>query len=183
MVDLGAEPALVERYGSREMLTALDRAEESFGTESEDVCRLLGGAWIGEEAVACALWCVVRAGGGYREAVLRGANSSGDSDSIACIAGGIAGALGGIASLPDEWVREVEAAPRLDALARLLHHTLVTASDEETPPAELDFFGVESHLRPCSAVEQESPTREAPGPADSSDEEAPPRRGDQLRLF
>jgi ADP-ribosylglycohydrolase len=49
--------------------------------------------------------------------VRRAACSSGDSDSIAALAGAFAGAHHGIGAWPDEWVRDIEYRDRLMALA------------------------------------------------------------------
>ena len=73
LVASGCPPALAETIGTREMLAALGEVEARRHDESDDVCALLGGAWVGEEAVACALWCVGRGNGHFRETVLRGA--------------------------------------------------------------------------------------------------------------
>ena len=124
------------------MIEALDRTALAIEIEADDVCRLLGGAWIGEEAVACALWCVFRAGGEFRGSVLRGANSSGDSDSIACIAGSIAGAMVGIEGVPEDWVRDVEKGRLLDLLARELHRAATSGADIADLDPGLDVFGV-----------------------------------------
>lgn len=106
--------------GVREMVDLLERTRRALPRESDDVCELLGGAWVGEEAVACALWCVLRAEGDVRQALLRGANSSGDSDSIAAIAGSIVGAGGGLEAVPSDWVAKVERGEDLIALADAL---------------------------------------------------------------
>ena len=62
--------------------------------------RHIGEGWIGEEAVALALYCILRYPDSYVDCVRRGANTDGDSDSIACIAGGIMGARLGLGSHP-----------------------------------------------------------------------------------
>ena len=142
LVEVGCAPELAETIGNREMLAALDATGREQSVESDDVCALLGGAWIGEEAVATALWCVLRATGDFRDAVLRGANSSGDSDSIACIAGSIAGALGGVEGIEAAWVDAVEKAAMLDELARSMHRVRGGANEPTTAP-ELDPFGAE----------------------------------------
>lgn len=145
LVDVGCEPALAGSIGNREMLASLDRVEQTLAVDTDDVCSLLGGAWVGEEAVATALWCVLRAGGDFRTAVLRGANSSGDSDSIACIAGAIAGAAWGLSAIGASWVRDVENAELLDLLARVLYDA---RRGEDTPftgealdPFDAERFG------------------------------------------
>jgi ADP-ribosylglycohydrolase len=139
LVEMGAFPQLVDRYGVGEMTAALQNVRANQDRDEDDVCHVTGGAWIGEEAVAAALWCVLRAGGDFRQSVLRGANSSGDSDSIASIAGGIAGAMAGVAALPSEWVRDVEQGARLRALAVALHH-VATTGEVVSPDPELAFF-------------------------------------------
>jgi ADP-ribosylglycohydrolase len=138
---VGCVPDFADAIGAREMLAALDATEAALDKETDDVCSLLGGAWIGEEAVATALWCTLKARGDFREAVLRGANSSGDSDSIACIAGSIAGTLGGIAAIPPAWIDRVEKRQLLDDLAKALHRTRTTGDE---PAPTLDPFGAES---------------------------------------
>jgi ADP-ribosylglycohydrolase len=73
----------------------------------------LGEAWTGDEAVASALYCFYRSPEDYRETVLTGANTVGDSDSIACIAGAISGAYNGLDAIPKKWRAEVENASYL----------------------------------------------------------------------
>lgn len=79
--------------------------------------RGLGEAWVAEEAIACALYCFLRTPHDYRATVLTAANTDGDSDSIACIAGSISGAFNGASPIPSEWRERVENAGRLRALA------------------------------------------------------------------
>jgi ADP-ribosylglycohydrolase len=142
LLDVGCDPRLVESIGLTEMRDALRRAESVADTEADDVCALLGGAWVGEEAVAAALWCVLRAGGEFSATVLRAANSSGDSDSIACVAGSIAGALRGVEGIPPVWRGQVEKAPVLDGIARALYEAASTGRDVSLD-ASLDLFGAE----------------------------------------
>jgi ADP-ribosylglycohydrolase len=47
----------------------------------------------------------------------RGAASSGDSDSIACLAGAFAGAALGMAAWPSDWREQIEYTERLARLA------------------------------------------------------------------
>ena len=145
LIDVGCEQSLALSVGNREMLASLDRVQETLGTETDDVCSLLGGAWVGEEAVAAALWCVLRAKGDFRAAVLRGANSSGDSDSIACIAGAVAGAGLGIAAIDASWARDVEKAELLSLLASTLHDAK-HQGDMPWTGARLDPFGAERQV-------------------------------------
>lgn len=51
---------------------------------------------------------------------LRGANTHGDSDSVACIAGGISGAYLGFKAIPPEWAKKIEKTDYLNDLAHRL---------------------------------------------------------------
>jgi ADP-ribosylglycohydrolase len=64
------------------------------------------------EELPVALGMVVAAGGDYRQAVLGAVNYGRDCDSIATMAGAVAGALGSPA--PEEWGKQVAEASRLD---------------------------------------------------------------------
>jgi len=82
-----------------------------------EVLDYLGEGWIGEEAVALAMYCFLRYQDNYKKVVLRGANTNGDSDSIACIAGSISGAYLGIEAIPIKWIREIKKTDYLDDLS------------------------------------------------------------------
>ncbi|GAA3880211.1 ADP-ribosylglycohydrolase family protein [Leifsonia kafniensis] len=69
------------------------------------------------EELPIALGMLVAAQGDYSEAVLGSINYGRDSDSIAVMAGSIAGALGGTASLPREWIAGVNEGSRMDVTA------------------------------------------------------------------
>ena len=79
----------------------------------------IGGGWVGEETVAGALYCFLRTPNDFRATVLTAANACMsdtqarnrgrcDSDSIACVAGAIAGAYLGIRAIPAEWIEMIE---------------------------------------------------------------------------
>lgn len=52
-----------------------------------------------------------------RAAILEGANTPGDSDSIATLGGALVGARVGLAAIPTDWVRDIERSEVLLALA------------------------------------------------------------------
>jgi ADP-ribosylglycohydrolase len=66
------------------------------------------------EELPAALGFVLGHDGDARDAILGAVNYGRDSDSIATMAGAICGGLGGRAAIPEEWVREVTEASRLD---------------------------------------------------------------------
>lgn len=95
----------------------------------ETAYRQLGDGWIAEEALAGALYAFCRTPDDYRATVLCAANTTGDSDSFACLAGAISGAYNGLSAIPEPWREQVEAAPALHHLATRLH----TAWSTQTP--------------------------------------------------
>jgi len=88
--------------------------------DEEKTLSSLGEGWVAEEAVALALYCFLRYPDDYRAAVLRGANTNGDSDTIACIAGALAGARVGSKGIPAGWIQRIEKSRTLGALATRL---------------------------------------------------------------
>ena len=73
--------------------------------------------WAAHEAIAAGAYVFARHPDDPRDAILEGANTPGDSDSIATIAGALVGARCGADALPPEWVRDVERAAELTELA------------------------------------------------------------------
>lgn len=82
--------------------------------------RGLGESWVAEEAVASALWCYWKRPTDFAGVVLTAANTDGDSDSIACIAGSIAGAALGEDAIDARWRRGIENAEALVKVADAL---------------------------------------------------------------
>lgn len=67
-----------------------------------------GEGWIAEEAFASALLCFLLFPDDPVAAIRRAAYSSGDSDSLACLAGAFAGAHHGADAWPADWVERIE---------------------------------------------------------------------------
>ena len=103
-------------------VVGLEKAEHGEGSSGEQI-QLLYAVYdfeVGEEAVALALYCFLKYPDDYKKVVIRGANTNGDSDSIACIGGSISGAYLGIGAIPDQWVKEIEKSEYLNDLATRL---------------------------------------------------------------
>lgn len=96
------------------MATAIGEAR--LGVEPEVTLQRLQG-WAAHEAIAAAVYVFTRHPDDARAAILEGANTPGDSDSIATLAGALVGARRGIDALPVDWVRDVERSAELRALA------------------------------------------------------------------
>lgn len=111
-------PAEFIALGWDECAAALDRVAAGLaaGAFDGDPCLVTGGGWIAEEALATALYCYLISPEDPVAVVARGAASSGDSDSIACLAGAFAGAALGLSAWPSAWREQIE---YRDRLARL----------------------------------------------------------------
>ncbi|MFJ4979123.1 ADP-ribosylglycohydrolase family protein [Streptomyces coeruleorubidus] len=96
--------------GWDECLAILDRLEHAVRTVSPetDPCLATGEGWIAEEALATGLLCFLLFADEPVTALRRAACTSGDSDSIACLAGAFAGAYLGAEAWPSEWADRVE---------------------------------------------------------------------------
>lgn len=101
--------------GWDECLAALDRLDTAVTIldQQADPCLITGAGWIAEEALATGLLCFLLFPEDPVAAIRRAATSSGDSDSIACLAGAFAGAALGMAAWPTEWRNRIEYQDRL----------------------------------------------------------------------
>jgi ADP-ribosylglycohydrolase len=88
----------------------------------ERIAAAVGTGYLAVESVPAAIGVFAAAGGDPMKAIAGGASIGGDTDTIASIAGAIAGALRGVGALPAELVAGCEAANDVDlgALAREL---------------------------------------------------------------
>ncbi len=109
---------------SEEWDLALNTVEELYlyYPRGEKTLEELGEGWVADEAVTLALYCFLKyRDEGYEGVVRRAANTNGDSDSIACIAGGFYGAFKGIESIPQRWVDKVQNSDYINTLSELLY--------------------------------------------------------------
>lgn len=112
------DPAAFTARGWDECLAALDRVAAALAAADPeaDPCLAAGAGWIAEEALAAGLYCFLLLPGDPQAVIRRAAYSSGDSDSVAALAGAFAGAHHGAGAWPGEWVRDIEYRDRLLAL-------------------------------------------------------------------
>ncbi|MBZ6133039.1 ADP-ribosylglycohydrolase family protein [Streptomyces olivaceus] len=119
-----AQDPTPERFIARgwdECLATLDRLQEAVRTVSPetDPCLAVGQGWIAEEAMAAGLLCFLLFVDEPLTALRRAACTSGDSDSVACLAGAFAGAHLGADAWPADWADRVEYRGDLLALGAL----------------------------------------------------------------
>ncbi|HEX4340945.1 MAG TPA: ADP-ribosylglycohydrolase family protein [Polyangiaceae bacterium] len=118
-VDVLVQSAARHDVGTADMIARAAAAAHD-GQAPETVLERLRG-WAAHEAIAAATYVYVRHPDEFRVAVLEAANTPGDSDTIATLVGALVGARCGTNAIPPEWLRDVE---RADALAALATRTL-----------------------------------------------------------
>ncbi|MFK4069107.1 ADP-ribosylglycohydrolase family protein [Streptomyces sp. NPDC029674] len=116
-----ATPRAYIARGWDECLGALERLRAALRSPSPetDPCLATGEGWIAEEALATGLLCFLMFVDEPVTALRRAACTSGDSDSIACLAGAFAGAHLGAAAWPAEWTGRIEHGPELQEFGTL----------------------------------------------------------------
>lgn len=87
------------------------------GAHPDDPCDIGGEGWVAEEALATALVCFLWTPQAPVAAIQRGAVTRGDSDSIACLAGALAGAYHGESAWPRAWYAQVEYHEQLEEIS------------------------------------------------------------------
>jgi ADP-ribosylglycohydrolase len=78
------------------------------------------GGWRAASALGLAVAAALRWGGDFATAVEKAARIHGDSDSVACLAGMLLGAAGGLEVLPARWLAALPWRGRLEGMARTL---------------------------------------------------------------
>ena len=115
---------LRKHEGSEETLNLLQRAYK-LGLENTDPfedIKSFGQGWVGEEALAIAVYCSLRFKDDFKNALIAAVNHDGDSDSTGAITGNILGAALGTDKIPEQWGYRVELRDKINMMAeRLLY--------------------------------------------------------------
>jgi ADP-ribosylglycohydrolase len=92
------------------------------GEADDDVIAIgsLGEGWTGEEALAIALYCMLKYRHDFEKAVVAAVNHSGDSDSTGAITGNFMGALLGRKAIPEYYTANLELLPVIEEISRNL---------------------------------------------------------------
>ncbi len=91
----------------------IELTEKALALAREDISDLdaihrLGGGWVGEEALAIAVYCAARYEHDFDKALISSVNHSGDSDSTGAITGNILGARLGLEGIPEKYKEKLE---------------------------------------------------------------------------
>ena len=85
---------------------AIDLASEN--TDDIRAIHRLGEGWVGDEALAIAVYCALKYSGDIDRALIAAVNHNGDSDSTGAIAGNIVGAQVGLSGIPAKYTECLE---------------------------------------------------------------------------
>lgn len=80
----------------------------------------IGNSWMADETVCTALYCAARHLDEPEEALILAINNGGDTDSIACITGGIVGAANDGDCIPERWLETLEDREKIEETAQKL---------------------------------------------------------------
>lgn len=86
----------------------------------EQAIRKLGEGWVGDEALAIALYCCAKHPDSVEECLSAAVSHGGDSDSTGAVAGSLIGADLGEQAIPARWLRKLEAREIIEAMADAL---------------------------------------------------------------
>lgn len=86
-----------------------------------EVIRSLGEGWVGDEALAIAVFCALRHPDNMEDCLSAAVTHDGDSDSTGAIAGNILGAWLGVEAIPVDWLDVLEMRDVIDGMAVKLY--------------------------------------------------------------
>ncbi len=93
-------------YFERLVRSAIELSSK--GIDDVDAIKQLGEGWVGEEALAIAIYAALKYQNSFEQAIVASVNHSGDSDSTGAICGNIIGAHLGIEAIPDYYLEKLE---------------------------------------------------------------------------
>lgn len=97
------------------MVQSLGLAESDI--PDQEAIRHLGEGWVGDEALAVAVFSVMRHIDSFEDCIVCAVNHDGDSDSTGAIAGNIIGAIHGYSAIPAHYLDQLEIEPVLVSVA------------------------------------------------------------------
>jgi ADP-ribosylglycohydrolase len=136
-----ADALLAREPGHEEVAAAVADARglAAAGPPPPEALESLGGGWVGEEALAIALACVLTADlaspSDIADALWRAVCHSGDSDSTGSLTGNLLGAMAGAEELPASWLPAIELRDVIERIAL----DLFAGSVEGRLPARADY--------------------------------------------
>ena len=143
-----------------------DRARALAENEADDLENIhaLGEGWVGDEALAIAVYCALRHRNDFSAGLIAAVNHKGDSDSTGAIAGNILGAWLGCGAIDNRWKTDLELYDVILAIA----DDLCRAGQEEAFAADPGWQHKYNRTLRNGASEQEGKTGITARPISSS---------------
>lgn len=95
-----------------------------------DAIHELGEGWVGDEALAIALYCALKYENDFEKGIIAAVNHKGDSDSTGAIAGNILGAHLGLQAIPSYFVEDLDVKELLFELGQDLYEDIPQSEEE-----------------------------------------------------
>lgn len=125
---LDARAAMARLFAGAEhldnFLRLMDKAVELSERKTLSLIAIhqLGEGWVGEEALAIAIYCALKFQDDFDKAICAAVNHGGDSDSTGAITGNILGAYLGLSKIPQKYLDKLELKDVILELADDLYH-------------------------------------------------------------
>ena len=117
-------------------------------SDVENICRL-GEGWVGEEALAIAIYATARHIDSFEDALVAAVNHSGDSDSTGAVTGNIIGAIVGYDAIPAKFKQRLELHDVILAIADDLHQgCIISEYDRMETPEKKQWYERYCKMRP-----------------------------------
>ena len=127
---------------------ALLLAERQEGCDVVNIMKL-GEGWVGEEALAIAVYAVTRHIDSFADVLIAAVNHDGDSDSTGAVAGNIMGAITGYDAIPVKFKQNLELKDIILTIADDLHQgCIISESAERNTPEKQQWHERYWEMRP-----------------------------------
>jgi ADP-ribosylglycohydrolase len=134
-----AKTELPQHKGHSETPHALEAAEHvarSTNLAAHNAIEKLGGGWVAEEALAIAIYRVLKAES-LEEGLVMAVNHGGDSDSCGSMVGHLLGCLYGVQQIPSRWLEPLELRDVITQIA----DGLLCATNPSLEPSLMQRYG------------------------------------------
>ena len=120
-----ARSEFAERYAGHEEIDVFRRLLND-DLDSLSTSEIVSGGYV-IDTLTASLWCLLREND-FTDCVLSAVNLGGDTDTTGCVAGGLAGLIGGVEAIPPVWREEL---PRQEDLKGLFDRFLEAVGSEK----------------------------------------------------
>ena len=121
-------------------------------SDVENINRL-GEGWVGEEALAIAIYAVARHIDSFEDVLIAAVNHNGDSDSTGAIAGNIMGTIVGYDAIPEKFKEHLELRDVILAIADDLHQgCIISEYDEMNTPEKRQWYDRYCAMKPTGVL-------------------------------